>query len=220
VAAPVALRRPRVARGPQREVPPPGGTCGITTRERILLAAAHLYALHGYEGASIRAIAERAGVTKPLIFYHFASKERLFSSLLREAVDRCDRVNASAESLAGPAETRLRLFLERHVELARKVPALYAFAYDVFTKPQVLPLDFDYKAKGEEIFNRLARLIAEGQKRNELRSVDPVTVAAAVLATLHMHAQAVLSRRIEEIPPGLDEQLSSLLMHGLEVRER
>jgi AcrR family transcriptional regulator len=219
-AAPATRRRPAAVHGPRKAVPS-GSACPLSTRERILLAAAHIYALHGYEGASIQAIADRAGVTKPLIFYHFASKERLFSSLLREAVDECNRVSSAVESLAQPAADRLRLLLARHVELARQAPAFYAFAYDAFTKPQVLPLDFDYRAKGEEIFHRMARLVAEGQERSELQGdMDPTVVAAAVLATLHMHVQAVLSRATEEIPPGLDERMFNLLMHGLEVRGR
>ncbi len=198
-----------------------GLACHTSTRERILLAAAQLYVLHGYDGTTIQAIANKAGVTKPLVFYHFASKERLFSSLLREAIDECDRVSLAAESLAQPAKDRLRLLLARHVELARQAPAFYAFAYDAFTKPGVLPLDFDYRAKGEEIFHRLAQLIAEGQERKELQGgADPLVVAAALLATLHLHVQAVLSQAMGEIPPGLDERMYSLLMYGLEVRGR
>lgn len=52
--------------------------------EELLDAALVEFAAHGYEGASTRAIAERAGCHQPQINYHFSSKELLW----RAAVDR------------------------------------------------------------------------------------------------------------------------------------
>lgn len=53
------------------------------SRDRILAAALDLFAERSFEGATTRAIAERAGVTQPLLNYHFSSKDELW----RAAVD-------------------------------------------------------------------------------------------------------------------------------------
>jgi TetR/AcrR family transcriptional regulator len=53
------------------------------TRERILAAALDLFSELSFEGATTREIASRAGVTQPLLNYHFSSKEELW----RAAVD-------------------------------------------------------------------------------------------------------------------------------------
>ena len=53
------------------------------TRERILAAALDLFSELSFEGATTRAIAARAGVTQPLLNYHFSSKDELW----RAAVD-------------------------------------------------------------------------------------------------------------------------------------
>lgn len=50
----------------------------------LLDAALHEFAAHGFEGASTRVIAERAGAHQPQINYHFTSKEQLW----RTAIDR------------------------------------------------------------------------------------------------------------------------------------
>jgi Bacterial regulatory proteins, tetR family len=47
------------------------------TRERILNAAAQLFAEHGFTGASMPAIAQLSGITAGAIYRHFASKEEL-----------------------------------------------------------------------------------------------------------------------------------------------
>ncbi|MFT3695886.1 MAG: TetR/AcrR family transcriptional regulator [Kofleriaceae bacterium] len=53
-------------------------------REAILRAAAQEFALRGFDGATTVAIAERAGVTQPLIHHHYGSKAKLWSSVLAD----------------------------------------------------------------------------------------------------------------------------------------
>lgn len=55
---------------------------GVDTREKILEAADELFAQVGYDAATTRDIAERSGVNKALIHYHFKSKEALLESVL------------------------------------------------------------------------------------------------------------------------------------------
>jgi AcrR family transcriptional regulator len=51
-------------------------------RERILAAATEVFAEHGYSGASVGEIAERAGVVASVIYDHFGSKRELHIELL------------------------------------------------------------------------------------------------------------------------------------------
>jgi AcrR family transcriptional regulator len=53
------------------------------TRDRILAAALDLFSERSFEGATLREIAQRAGVTQPLLHYHYRSKDELW----RAAVD-------------------------------------------------------------------------------------------------------------------------------------
>jgi AcrR family transcriptional regulator len=57
---------------------------GEETRGRILDAALELFAASGFEGASTRAIAERAGVNLPAIQYYFGSKEGLYRAVVEQ----------------------------------------------------------------------------------------------------------------------------------------
>jgi AcrR family transcriptional regulator len=52
------------------------------TRDRILQVALDLFIEQGYEKTSLREIAERIGVSKAALYYHFASKEEIFRTLL------------------------------------------------------------------------------------------------------------------------------------------
>jgi AcrR family transcriptional regulator len=52
-----------------------------STRERILDAALDLFLAQGYDGTSLRQIAEQLGVTKAALYYHFESKEDILMAL-------------------------------------------------------------------------------------------------------------------------------------------
>lgn len=57
------------------------------TRERILQTALDLFIEQGYDKASLREIAERVGVTKAALYYHFASKEEIFRTLMQPILE-------------------------------------------------------------------------------------------------------------------------------------
>jgi TetR/AcrR family transcriptional regulator len=98
------------------------------TRERIVVAATDLFAERSFDGASTRDIAARAGVTQPLLHYHFRSKDELW----RAAVDSLfslltTTLAARTAGLRGvdevtSAKLRVREFITfsaRHPELHR-----------------------------------------------------------------------------------------------------
>lgn len=58
------------------------------TRARILAATDHLFGDLGFDATTTRDIAERSGVNKALIHYHFGSKEELLAALLDDYYDR------------------------------------------------------------------------------------------------------------------------------------
>lgn len=91
-------------------------------RERILRAAATLFAHKGYAGTSTREITEAASVTKPTIYYHFKSKRDLYLTILGEAMRIFhDRLNSSATRFAD-MRTCLRSLLFGIESLVRNHP--------------------------------------------------------------------------------------------------
>jgi AcrR family transcriptional regulator len=57
-------------------------------RPQVLDAALGLFLEHGYEGTSMAAVADAAGVTKPVVYACFPSKDELFRALLRREEER------------------------------------------------------------------------------------------------------------------------------------
>jgi AcrR family transcriptional regulator len=66
--------------------PAPRGKRSATGRERILQAAAELFAAQGYAATSTRDIAQRAGIRQPSLYAHFALKSDILCELLVETL--------------------------------------------------------------------------------------------------------------------------------------
>ncbi len=60
---------------------PDGPREAASTKERILDVALDLFTEKGFDGTSLREIAERLGVTKAALYYHFASKDDILMAL-------------------------------------------------------------------------------------------------------------------------------------------
>ncbi|WP_432981795.1 TetR/AcrR family transcriptional regulator [Dactylosporangium sp. CA-233914] len=68
------------------------------TAERIRAAALELIAQKGVQQASLREIAERVGITKPALYYHFASREELLRGLVQPLVDDVEELLVGLEA--------------------------------------------------------------------------------------------------------------------------
>ncbi len=203
--------------------PPPGrpgirsvaAGSGSTTRERVLRAAVQLFTERGYAAASMREIADRARVTKPVIYYYFKSKQELYASLLRHVLEETDQLFATEVARRGRAKSRLRALIATHVRICREEPDLARFVYEVFSYPGSLPLGFDYQALGHRILGRVEDLIREGQRSGEFRRVDPTCAVLMLHGAVHFYVAAHLSG----VPPELNERtascLSSILLRGV-----
>src|SRR3989338_9131414 len=92
------------------------------SKETLLRAAASVFARHGYDGATVKELAEAAGVNVSLVSYYFDGKEGLYRAVL-ESFGR-SRLASAERALKAPEsaeEFRLRLglfldeFIEQHV---------------------------------------------------------------------------------------------------------
>lgn len=97
---------------------------GRATRERLLEAGREQFGAHGYEGASLDAILDTAGVKRGALYHHFESKQELFDAVLdREVALIAGRIAKEAGKAADPVEslrigcrTWLRMALDPEVQ--------------------------------------------------------------------------------------------------------
>ena len=149
------------------------------TREQIRTVALEMFAERGYDGTSLREIAERLGVTKAAVYYHFKSKEDILASLLEDFVGRVDELLEWAERQPRDVATR-RSILERYAELlSGRASQLARFMQE--GQPAIREL-----AAGIKMRERAARLFP--LLVGEDASLEAMLRAQLAFVSLHMGA--------------------------------
>ena len=104
----------------------------LETQEKILTAALTVFAERGYDGASVRLVAERAGVGHPVVVYHFPTKEDLWVVTAEAALAKfMDRLLPNLQALEGldPA-IRLSLIFQDFTRFSAENPELLPIMID------------------------------------------------------------------------------------------
>lgn len=127
-----------------------GGTKGMPRAKReaqLLDVAERAFAERGYHASSMDQIAAAAGVTKPIIYAYFGSKEGLFIAGVDRAYQRCiERVEAAAAAGGDPSEV-----------LTRVIQAVFGFIEDYWEQ---WPYIFGAQALGGRFAEEAARATA------------------------------------------------------------
>jgi TetR/AcrR family transcriptional regulator len=97
------------------------------TRDRILAAAVDLFSERSFDGATLREIAQRAGVTQPLLNYHYRSKDDLWRAAVDSLFDKLRRaMTERMQGLRGVDElTTAKLRVREFITFSARNPQLH-----------------------------------------------------------------------------------------------
>jgi len=99
---------------PQAGDKPAKASGRASRRDDILRIAMGLFAQNGFDGTSIRDIADAAGLTKPALYYHFSDKEELYEHVLNERMTRLNAAMREAMAHSDDPVLQIRLFVLAH----------------------------------------------------------------------------------------------------------
>lgn len=167
------------------------------TRAAILDAALELFQAHGYEGATMRAIAAKAGVSLGNAYYYFASKEHLiqgfYARMHAEHLARCESVLASETDLA----SRMRGVLAAKIDTAEPYHRFAAVLFKTAADPKspLNPFSEASRPVREQSVELMRRVISGAGKRL------PADLDARLPELLWMHLMGVVLFWIHDESP-------------------
>jgi AcrR family transcriptional regulator len=148
-------------------------------RRRIREEAGHLFYEHGYEGATIDAIAQRLDVTKPFIYSYYKNKSELLFDICRTGISlSLDAMDRAHEGQLSPAE-RLRLLVDRVMRIIFDYQE-YIVVYVREEKNLDAGLARQIREQRNLFDHRLAELLKAGHRAGEFVIRDPVLTATTI----------------------------------------
>jgi TetR/AcrR family transcriptional regulator, cholesterol catabolism regulator len=192
------------------------GTTVVEDRPgQLVEIACRLFATHGYDGTSLRDIAEEAQITKAALYYHFPNKEALYQQIVIEKLQvLVDRVG-TAVAKAGSATDKVRAFMHTSAEVYAQSPHAWMAGSNAFWSGMARDSRAATVSRRDKYERLLRTCIAEGIASGEFRDVDP-----AIAGRLLLSAMNQLSRWHSpkgRLSPGeVIEQYLDIILRGLE----
>lgn len=156
------------------------GADSTKTRQRILKAARRLFVDRGFNGVSLREIAQQAKVPQSLLHHHFGTKDSLWQKVKGELLDEYyDLIETQADknkqlntqkSIAEIITNRFH-FMKNHPDLMR-----------ISLWQQLDHHKFKFSGRGAELLKRLINFFEEKQDQNDLRNdIDPALLTVLII---------------------------------------
>jgi TetR/AcrR family transcriptional regulator len=184
-------------------------------RTRLLNAAVHVFDRKGYAAASVREIAELAGVTKPALYYHFGSKEGVFVAILDQAQRQFTQSLGKAIARPGSARDRIVALCEDVYGLFGQNVPIARVAHAVFLGPPDGMPPYDVSVFESRFRQTIEQMAADGLAAGEFRSVPPRDVALAVMGILEGCNERQLVPAFDSVSIEDVRRLLNLLFDGV-----
>jgi AcrR family transcriptional regulator len=179
-------------------------------RNAILNVATELFARKGYAGSSIREICLAAGVTKPVLYYHFRSKEHLYQELLLDMFNQTRKTLLRLSKYRGSLRERLVLYVSSEFSNCRKDPNNVRLLFRMMFAPEGEYPQFNFV----EEFKREREVIAQFIREHISKSkrTNPELISGALMGMMLMQILEYLFTGRRTLTRRTAEKLVDLLM--------
>jgi AcrR family transcriptional regulator len=181
------------------------------TRQRILIEASRLLALHGYRGTTTRDIAAAVGISQPSLFFHFPTKRAIVEELYR--FDLIPALRGFENLMAGDGTPGAKLFAMIAGEVHREMDSPYDMrayiSFEALNDPDLAP----FRDLLQQFDALTSELIRSGQASGQFLEVDPwlaLQMVSGFLARSNLFLTIDKARR-----PFHPEASASLILRGL-----
>jgi TetR/AcrR family transcriptional regulator len=184
-----------------------------SAKEAIRDAAAALFAEKGFAATSTREICQRAGITKPVLYYYFGNKEQLYEELVLDTYSEYQKeLRRAARRGRAPTE-RLINVLSAMFSYARHRDNYWRVGFRMVLVPEKGSPAINYVEMSHADERLLAEIIREGIRRREMKG-RPEFIAGAIVG---MAISSILGYLLTGQPPldrALAKNIIALLTKG------
>ena len=184
-------------------------------RERLLAAALDQFTLRGYAATSVRELCEAAGVTKPVLYYYFKSKEGLYLQLMEESYSEFEAMLADLTRFSGSPRERVVHFCSglysSYIQQLPLVKLCYSIYYGT---PQGAP-SFNLEQYYDRVLDVLEKLVEEGIAHGEFRPGNVQDIVWTIMACLNITIEEQLCHCNPRVDAASMTRMLDLVFNGI-----
>jgi AcrR family transcriptional regulator len=157
-------------------------------RERILNAAADLFARCGYENSSIADLAAALGVSKAAIYHYYTTKQAIYDAIILDVLAGLTQAVSEAVAAESSSSQRLRAFMLAHANYFESHHPHFVTMLIGYSGMEVGDRQ-DASRLRDEYEQLLRAILTEGMHNGEFRQRDVAASGRAVLSMLNWMAR-------------------------------
>jgi AcrR family transcriptional regulator len=187
-----------------------------STREKIFLSAAQLFSQKGYNGVSMRELAEHSGISKPTIYYYFGNKAGIYAELVHSGLSHGETYLKDIYKQSMPVKDKLVLLTKFHFDQGIRHPEFVKFLLSMVTVTEKLPFLDTFIRAANKRKQVIIDLVKEGIALGEFGATANPDLAAEIFMGAITHflwKQVNCKKRV--LSHALAEQMVELLFKGL-----
>jgi AcrR family transcriptional regulator len=160
----------------------------MSKKESILKTAARLFATQGFDATTTIQLAREAGVTEPLIYYHFKGKDDLFTRIIEatfsEYFSRIDALEKEPASPFGQIQKLIELQYDIAEEMPDEVHLIASACPARLNDPEDICAG-NVKEYRRRLLGYLTRSVSEGIETGEFEEVPVEETAILILSVIN-----------------------------------
>ncbi len=184
-------------------------------RNRLIDAGIILFAEKGYAGTSVREIVEKAGVSKPVLYYYFDNKKGIFQTILDDAAEKFEEILQDIVDTPGTVLERFLHFYHHIYEaILFEHQNLYRMVRNVVFDSSKKEPAYDIQRFERSMSEAIKTIYQEGVQKGEVKPADPEDISTLVIGLIDFCFHIDFYDP-ECSDPARPERLLRLAFHGL-----
>ncbi|MCD6447160.1 MAG: TetR/AcrR family transcriptional regulator [Candidatus Marinimicrobia bacterium] len=183
-----------------------------TTHDKILEVSAKIFAEKGYNGTSMREIAETLNITKAALYYHFSGKEEIFSVCITNSLDKMTKAYESMAKSNDPIWNKLEAMIDGIFTFSQSQPHIFKLITMLISRS--FDRDIDKRILGNFFRQQqksINTIVQKGVEQGKIRDDIPVNLLASGITGLIHHTTGPKIKNMQKINYTKEEQINYLM---------
>lgn len=179
-------------------------------REQLLEVSVAVFAREGYHSTSMNDVADAAGVTKPVLYQHFASKRELYRELLGEIGGQLrDSIAKATTNAAGPRQ-QIEEGFAAYFEFVEKNNDAFKVLFGAGTRR-----DEEFAMEARKVEDSIAEVVADLIEIDGLSREKRLLLGSGIVGMAESSCRYWILHEVDILAPDLAAHVSGLVWAGL-----
>lgn len=185
------------------------------TKEAVLNVAQRLMIQLGYDGFSMRDLAQHCGLAKATLYHHFADKHEIIFQVLQRELSIIQNALVTAAEIPGDIHSRLRNIIVAYFKIVTERGMVLASTLRQASKSEneFIKIMNEYR---DELHSPIMKILTEAQKSGEIGTIETDMVTVSIFGILQAFTSNYLFMQNCQLDDKMIDFITNFVLNGIQ----